>query len=42
MYDVKEIFKEEGIELKDVLKQCIYNYYLKYKKQTRKDKENVS
>lgn len=28
-----EFFKEEGSELKDILKSCIYNYYLKYKEE---------
>lgn len=33
MYTTKEIFSDEGYELKDILKSCIYNYYLKYKEQ---------
>ncbi len=31
MYETIEYFKEDGQELKDVLKSCISNYYLKYK-----------
>lgn len=28
MYDVIEFFDSNGCELKDVLKNCIYKYYL--------------
>lgn len=33
MYTTKEIFADNGCELKEILKSCIYNYYLKYKEQ---------
>ncbi len=31
MYQTTEIFAEDGYDLKLVLEDCIYNYYLKYK-----------
>ncbi len=37
MYNSTEYFMEDGIDLKDILKSCIYNYYIKYKKENAKD-----
>lgn len=31
MYETEEIFSENGLNLKEILKSCIYNYYLKNK-----------
>lgn len=31
MYNVEEKFAEDGQDLKEILKSCIYNYYLKNK-----------
>ena len=30
MYETKEIFKEDGYDIEDLLKSCFYNYYIKY------------
>lgn len=39
MYTAKEIFSDEGCELKEILKSCIYNYYLKYKEEKKSSNE---
>ncbi len=31
MYEIEEFFSVDGNDLKDLLKSCIYNYYLKNK-----------
>lgn len=31
MYEIDEFYKEDGYDIKDVLKSCIYNYYIKNK-----------
>lgn len=31
MYNTIEFFNDNGKDLKDILKSCIYNYYLNYK-----------
>lgn len=36
MYDTLEFFKTDGTNLKEVLKSCVYNYYVK-----RKDVKNT-
>lgn len=33
MYEIEEHFTKDGVNLKDVLMGCIYNYYLEYKKE---------
>ena len=31
MYEISEFYAESGSDLKDLLKSCIYNYYVKNK-----------
>ncbi len=31
MYEIEEFYKEDGNDIKDILKSCIYNYYVKNK-----------
>ena len=31
MYEISEFYAEAGSSLKDLLKSCIYNYYVKNK-----------
>mgnify|MGYP000053222853 CR=1 FL=1 len=31
MYEIEEFYAEDGSNLKEILKSCIYNYYMKNK-----------
>lgn len=35
MYEIEELYAEDGSNLKEILKSCIYNYYMKNKKNHR-------
>jgi hypothetical protein len=30
MYDIEEFYALDGLDIKDVLKDCILNYYIQY------------
>lgn len=40
MYNCTTVFKEDGYDLKNILKTCLYKYYKDYKNDPNKDKTN--
>ena len=40
MYETIEIFKSDGTDIKEVLKSCIFNYYMNQKKE-KNDKKDL-
>ena len=41
MYEIEEFYAVDGNNLKDILKSCIYNYYIKNVILPKKGKSNV-
>lgn len=39
MYEIEEFYAVDGLDLKEVLKSCIFNYYIKYKDEKDTEKE---
>ena len=40
MYNCTYVFKEDGYDLKNILKECLYKYYKEYKNNLNKDQTN--